>query len=234
MDSALETKIDALYSSSEILMQLERRAGGANFAEALCERADGSCIRVAKEKVSEYKKAWKEQFLALKRDYKNSIVYNSDRRYKTLELGSFHPQFRAKLEALVGVMPAIVSVEYTTILLQQSQSKVSQGSYWGDIELGDTLASLLGVAALTTLSEVQNVLISYFVADIELRLAPSVYNRYIRHRRTKDPRTAAQVIYSDCSPLQLKRKHKGIYARYTHDELVEKVKSRAPMGASGE
>ena len=228
MDSALETKISALYSSAEILMQLERRAGAAGFAEALCECADGSCIRVAKEKVSEYKTAWKEQFLGLKRDYRNSIVYNSDWRYKALELGNFESQFRTKLEALVGEMPTIVSIEYTTILLQQIQSRASQGLYWGDVELDDTLASLLGLTAVTTLSEVQNVLLARFVADIELRLAPTVYQRYTRHRRTKSPLKAAQMIYKGCSPLQLKRKHKKIYARYIHDELVEKIKAVAP------
>lgn len=226
MEEELGTKIKQLSSSLDILMQLQKRAASSEFESAVCERGEAPPLRVTKERIRQYKAAWKQNFQSLQRDYRVSLAYSANTRYRDRALGHFKTRFRKKLENLLGELPDILNIRYTLCKLELEQSSPSETLGWGQISLCEGAAEILGVETTTDIDTLRQRLYSHFTTIPSLAVMPTVMERYINQRKTKMPMQSALALYPQCDQLQLKTRHPGIHALAVLEKATEKLSTK--------
>lgn len=226
MEEELGKKIKQLSSSLDVLMQLQKRAASSDFEAAICERENAPPLRVTKERIRQYKTAWKQNFHSLQRDYRVALSYSADTRYRDRALGTFRPRFVKKLENLLGDLPAPVNIQFVIRKLEMEQSAPLETHEWGKICLREVAAQALGVPPLCTLDDLRHRLYAHFTASAELMIMPTVMERYLQQRKTHEPLHSALALYPQCDQLQLKTRHPGIHALAVLDCATDNLKPR--------
>lgn len=223
MEEELGAKMKQLSASLDVLMRLQKRAASLDFQTAVCERGDAPPLCVTKERIGQYKLAWKQNFQSLQRDYRVSLSYSAKTQYRDRVLGTFRPKFQKKLENLLGELPTPLNVRFVLQKLEQEEGVPLEKAGWGQISLRESAARILGMEVPSNLDTLRQRLYSNFVVATDLAVMPSVIERYLHQRKHKDPVQAALGLYPDCDQLQLKTRHPGMHALAMIEKETEKL-----------